>query len=96
MNRPVSKSAFHAIVRGRVQGVCFRMETADRATELGVTGWVRNLPDRSVEVWAEGLDDALEQLGAWLQNGPPLALVESVEFDTAEVTDDHAEFRIRS
>ena len=47
-----------AVVSGRVQGVCFRAETQKQACQLGLTGWVRNLPDGRVELLAEGEDTA--------------------------------------
>ena len=46
--------AAHIIVKGRVQGVSYRYFTIDRANSLGLTGWVRHVPDGTVEVWAEG------------------------------------------
>lgn len=72
-------SAFRAIVRGRVQGVSFRYYTVCAARPLGVVGWVRNLPDGTVEVRAEGDRPALEQLAAWLEHGPDFARVTGVE-----------------
>jgi acylphosphatase len=75
----VERTAKHAVVRGLVQGVAFRWSTKTRARELGVAGWVRNLPDGSVEVWAEGPAVAVEDLVRWLGHGPPSARVEAVE-----------------
>jgi acylphosphatase len=69
------KEQLHAIVRGRVQGVSFRHYTQLYARELGLTGWVRNLPDGTVEVTAEGTREALEQLLAFLNQGPQGARV---------------------
>lgn len=69
-----------AIVHGHVQGVSFRYYTLARANELSLTGWVANLPDhRSVEVVAEGTRPELEQLLAFLRQGPPAARVIEVE-----------------
>lgn len=76
--------ARRTIVRGFVQGVAFRHHTKVRARELGLAGWVRNLPDGSVEVWAEGEVGALAELGRWLRTGPPAARVDGVEV-TAEI-----------
>lgn len=70
--------AFHAIVKGEVQGVGFRMSAIIRAEQLGLTGWVRNTPDGDVEVWAEGNTQALEHFYAWLQVGPSAARVDEV------------------
>ncbi len=70
----------HAVVYGHVQGVNFRAATRRQAYALGVTGWVRNLPDGAVEVMAEGQRSALQQLLNWLHNGPPSARVREVRF----------------
>lgn len=64
---------------GRVQGVFYRAGTRREALSLGLTGWVRNLPDGSVEVVAEGEEDQLKKLISWCRRGPPLAIVRSVE-----------------
>lgn len=66
------------IVSGRVQGVSYRASTADEARRLGLGGWVKNLPDGSVALEAEGPGDAIEALLAWCKNGPPAATVTNV------------------
>ena len=66
-------------VSGRVQGVFFRASTRQRARELGVTGYARNLPDGRVEVLACGSADAVEALCRWLWQGPPSARVTAVD-----------------
>lgn len=71
--------ALHAVVTGRVQGVSFRYHTQNTATRLDLVGWVRNLPDGSVEVLAEGSRDKLEELAKWLSKGPPFARVDRLE-----------------
>jgi acylphosphatase len=82
----VERIAKRAVVSGMVQGVAFRWSTKTRARELGVAGWVRNLPDGSVEVWAEGPAIAVEDLLRWLERGPPAARVEGVEVSDATPT----------
>lgn len=72
---------YRFIVTGRVQGVYFRQSTRDQAASLGLTGWVRNLPDGSVEGMACGTPAALEQLNSWLRRGPPAAKVDAVEWE---------------
>jgi len=67
------------IVRGRVQGVAFRHYTCQRAQELGVTGWVRNLPDGAVEGLFEGDDRAVATLVEWCRSGPPAARVDRLD-----------------
>ncbi len=80
-------------VSGRVQGVGFRYATADQALNLGVTGYVRNLPDRRVEVMACGEERAVNALRNWLWQGPQLARVSDVRCDTLPCRDFH-DFRI--
>jgi len=72
-------------VSGRVQGVCYRMATVERARQLGLTGWVKNLPGGDVKVYACGSVDDLEALHQWLYQGPPMARVDNVEAVNAEV-----------
>jgi acylphosphatase len=79
--------ALRAVVRGRVQGVGFRDYVFTRARFLGLTGYVRNLPDgRSVEVVAEGPRPELEQLLDHLGEGPRVSRVDAVEADWGEAT----------
>ena len=70
--------AVQARVTGRVQGVSFRWYTQERARQLGVVGWVRNEPDGSVLLHAEGDDDAVDALVAWCRTGPSMARVADV------------------
>ena len=69
------------VARGRVQGVWFRESARRRATELGVGGWVRNLPDGAVEAEVEGEAEAVDVLVAWFRHGPAGAQVESVHVE---------------
>lgn len=66
-------------IRGRVQGVGFRWWARDVATELGLGGYVRNLPDGSVEVHATGTPEALADLEAALREGPAASRVDDVQ-----------------
>lgn len=72
-------TCFRYRVSGRVQGVYFRSTTRQRALALGLTGWVRNMPDGAVEVLACGEEAKLATLEAWLRRGPEHARVVSVE-----------------
>ena len=65
-------------VEGRVQGVCYRQSTVEMANQLGLCGWVRNLPDGSVEALFEGERHRVEQAVAWCRQGPPRAIVSEV------------------
>jgi acylphosphatase len=78
-------NAIHLTITGRVQGVFFRAETKKKADELGITGWVRNNEDGTVEVHGESKADALQVLETWCQNGPPMARVDRVEKSEADV-----------
>jgi acylphosphatase len=71
--------ARRVLVSGVVQGVGFRYYTRLRASELGLAGWVQNLPDGRVEVWVEGPPADVEQLLQWLRGGPPGACVSGCE-----------------
>jgi acylphosphatase len=81
------------IVDGRVQGVYFRQSTHTEARRLGVDGWVRNLPDGRVEVVVEGVPAVVAQAVAYVRQGPPRALVTSVE-EHAEEPQGESGFRI--
>jgi acylphosphatase len=74
-----TKIRVRMFVSGRVQGVFFRSETRNRAKELGITGWVRNLEDGRVEAVFEGEKDKIEKIIEWVKRGPILARVEKVE-----------------
>jgi acylphosphatase len=85
----------HLIIEGRVQGVWFRESTRRQALSLGVTGWVRNLPNGAVEAVAEGPEEAIQKFVAWCHRGPTAARVDRVrkspecctgEFDGFDVT----------
>lgn len=82
-------------ILGLVQGVAFRHHTCREAVRLGVSGWVRNLPDGSVEGLFEGETAAVEELVAWCRSGPPAAAVERVETTTGSFTGEFAGFSIR-
>lgn len=84
----------HAQVYGRVQGVSFRFYTRDTAAELGLTGWVANQHDGSVEVVAEGPRAALEQLLEYLHHGPSMARVDQVQYDFLPATRKFKRFTI--
>lgn len=84
-----------AIVTGRVQGVYFRGATEERARSLDLAGWVRNRPDGTVEVMAQGPEARLQALLAFLHQGPPAARVISVETEWLDAEDLPSPFTIR-
>ena len=81
-------------IHGRVQGVGFRYALLEEARRLGLTGWVRNRPDGSVEAVADGPADALDALVRWANHGPPAAAVTRV--DVADEVGRYGPFEIRS
>ncbi len=78
------KRAFKAFVSGKVQGVWFRKYTQEKARQLGLKGYVKNLPDGRVEVHAQGEPEKLEVFEKWLYTGSPMSKVDSVETMDAE------------
>ena len=75
------KKAFHIVVKGRVQGVGYRWFTRQVAQQLGIAGFVRNLPNGDVEVVAVGEEEALESFIAQLKKGPGFAYVSDMVID---------------
>lgn len=84
----------HAIVEGRVQGVGFRYFVLEVADSLGVTGWVRNRWDETVEVMAEGDPAALEKLLAALKRGPRASFVTEIKVEWQSATGEFGGFRV--
>jgi acylphosphatase len=76
-----TRQAIRCVVAGRVQGVYYRAATAERAGQLALRGWVRNLPDGRVEAVAAGPVEALTEFASWLWTGPPAAQVDSVQVE---------------
>ncbi len=91
----MNRRAFHAIVHGRVQGVAFRYYTQQTAQELQLSGWVRNLPDKTVELWAEGEEDSLKQLATWIERGPSHADVTKVDLTWREPIGEQGSFQVK-
>ena len=90
------QASLHAVVHGLVHGVNFRYSVMRHATELGLTGYVRNnVRDRTVEVLAEGDRDRLQQLLEYLKVGPRAARVERVDVDWLSYTGAFPSFDIR-
>jgi acylphosphatase len=85
--------AKHLVISGRVHGVGFRYSMAEEAERLGVTGWVRNRRDGTVEAVIDGQAAAVEALLAWARRGPPSARVSDVT--ASEATGTFARFEMR-
>ncbi len=85
----------HATVIGRVQGVAFRYFVKNAAQQLGLTGYVKNLPNGDVEVVVEGPADAVEELRMRLWKGPMFSNVVNVTEDTSPAKQEYSKFEIR-
>jgi acylphosphatase len=91
----VGELRLKAVIRGEVQGVGFRWAVQNQADRLGLTGYAENLPDGSVRVEAEGASDRLDQLEAFLHQGPRWAEVSSVDIERTPATGDFYTFEAR-
>ncbi len=85
----------HVFISGRVQGVSFRWYTHNKAQELGLTGWVRNLWDRRVEAIFEGPEEIVKQAVAWCQYGERPARVDDMKVTYSPATREFKYFRIK-
>jgi acylphosphatase len=90
----MTNSAVRVKIRGLVHGVSFRASLAQKATDSGVRGWVRNLPDGSVEAFLEGEERNVRRVLEWARTGPPRARVDRVHVD-AVAPRNYRDFRIR-
>ena len=91
----MAKQRAHLNITGKVQGVGFRANTRREARKLGLTGWVRNLSDGSVEVAAEGEKEDIDSLVSWAKEGPRLANVKNVEIDREDYRGEFDVFSVR-
>ena len=66
------------VIKGKVQGVFYRATAKDIADQLGIKGWIKNLPDRNVEIRATATEDTLQKFIDWCKQGPPKARVDEV------------------
>lgn len=85
----------HLRITGVVQGVFYRAYTREEAGRLGLTGWVRNREDGSVEAVAEGPEPALRELAAWCHRGSPSSVVDRVEERWEPPTGEFSGFGVR-
>jgi len=92
---PLKRICILARIHGRVQGVAFRYHTQIEANRLGVHGWVRNLPDGTVEACIAGAEAQITLMKRWLQQGPSHASVEHVEFSLSTLAESWDRFSIR-
>ncbi len=85
----------HLLVKGLVQGVFYRSSARQVARQLGLTGWVKNLPDGRVEIIVEGAEEKIEEFIKWCWKGPPSAVVENVDVSYSEALGEFDDFSIR-
>ena len=90
-----TQARLHAVVHGHVQGVSFRYYTIQAANRLGLTGWVANRWDGTVETVAEGPREKLDQFLTFLHRGPPSAWVECVDTNWQAPTGELKDFKVR-
>jgi acylphosphatase len=85
----------HVRIAGQVQGVFFRDSTRQKAEELNLAGWVKNLPDGRVEAVFEGPPDEVKKMLRWCEEGPQQATVEKVDTDIEDPVGDLSGFEVR-
>jgi acylphosphatase len=85
----------HVYVAGQVQGVFFRDSTREKAEQLGLTGWVKNLSDGRVEALFEGPSERIREMIRWCEQGPPHAEVENVDTQFEVSEGDLTSFEVR-
>ena len=90
-----TQRAVHLLISGRVQGVWYRASTRDEAVRLGLTGWVRNLPDGRVEAFAQGPPERVQALIDWCWKGPPMARVDEVTVEERDPEPGLGSFEVR-
>ena len=86
--------AFKATVFGKVHGVWFRDSTQQEAVNLEITGWVKNIPDGTVYLEAEGEENNLKNLERWIHIGSPLSRVDRVDLQWSEPTNTYSTFEV--
>ena len=89
------KVRVHIFVSGLVQGVFFRANTREKARELGLTGWVKNLSDRRVEAVFEGERGNVQKMIEWAKKGPSNAKVDGFKADFKEYTGEFDNFEVK-
>jgi acylphosphatase len=90
----MSPKRVELLIAGMVQGVGFRYYTYQKAQQLRITGWVKNLPDGRVEVLAEGEQSVLEELISELKTGPSFSSVRDIEITWSEPTGQYSSFEV--
>jgi acylphosphatase len=89
------EKAVHLLISGRVQGVSFRYYTRQKAAELTVDGWVRNLMNGQVEAWVQGEEGLVDKMVNWCRQGPPSARVDEIRMADESLDSELTGFEIR-
>lgn len=89
------KARIHITIKGLVQGIFFRASTKEKAQQLGITGWVRNLNSDKVEIVAEGEKKNLEELIEWCKTGSSLVKIEEIKVEWQSYQAEFENFEIR-
>ena len=89
------KKNVHVLISGRVQGVWYRASTKQKAEYLGITGWVKNTKDGSVEAIFEGEEEKIDEMIKWCYKGPPLAKVNNIDIKNNQQIIGFEEFSIK-
>ncbi len=92
---PEDQVRVHLTIEGRVQGIFFRVSTVEEASRLRLKGWVRNCPDGSVEVVAEGRKKKIDEMIQWCHQGPPGAQVLNVQLQWEDYQGTFERFSLR-
>ena len=95
MNNSSLKARAHIFVSGKVQGVFFRHNTRQKAKDMGLTGWVKNLADGRVEAIFEGERGKVEEMLGWVKRGPILAKIDNVELLWLAYQNEFNDFEIK-
>jgi acylphosphatase len=90
------KTRAHIYISGRVQGVFFRARTMERAVRLGVSGWIRNLPDGRVEAVFEGEEEPIKEIVEFCKKGPKNAVVTSFDLRKEPFANEFNDFKVRN
>jgi acylphosphatase len=88
------KTRVHVVISGQVQGVWYRASTKEKAEELGLTGWVKNIAHGNVEAVFEGDESTVNEMIAWCRKGPPLAQVINVKVTRQRFGGEFVEFTV--
>ena len=88
------KTRVHVFITGIVQGVFFRLQTANKADKIGIVGWIKNLQDGRVEAVFEGEKEAIEEIISFCKRGPPRALVKNIEVQRETYSGEYKDFTI--